>query len=637
MSYGGLPRDYQMPTVDPDKEDETPEIEVKVENILHYLLDYERDVNIEMALASNRILPGRLTSDTVIVGLLGEELNRLHFKADASISNDELDAFLDHDTLPEFNFKLDSFGIGLGVYADISDVSASLTFDTDTLSLHYLNGNIGSSGFSFSGKVVNLEALMNSDSGEMVGFDYKLTSPMMKAEDLLIYKSRFLLPESYRTEYLEDFHLEGSAYFPVEGIVYDSVDQDFGVDITDMGWHFRYYPMAIDSFRIRAQKEGDKLLIDNLEGNIGESNLKLSALIGNYADSSLENLYGNLELHSDLLDFDKLLNYQLPIELKESPLPDSAVSLASAVSSESPVSIVSASSASSVSATSATSAVSLASAVSSDSEEPQRLDQMEFPNFNLNLDIGELRFSGNSFYDIKGAFRSSIDKIFYIDSLDVSGESGGGVELSGAFILTDPLYKLSMQMQMKEFNINDLNFAMGTGEETYSLKENFAGIVTGSGQAEVFLTPDLEPDMDSTTVLLQVDVKEGELVNFAPLKAAGKFLNNRDLDYVRYSTSLIRISFADSIITVPLTIVESTVGQILIEGEQRLDNSYLYLARVPPWLVKDAAKSMFSKSEDDGKEDEIREMKMGNFVVLTIWSNGEESGVVLKDQREKYR
>ncbi|MCP4310341.1 MAG: hypothetical protein GY790_03680, partial [Bacteroidetes bacterium] len=446
------------------------EIEVKVENILHYLLDYERDVNIEMALASNRILPGRLTSDTVIVGLLGEELNRLHFKADASISNDELDAFLDHDTLPEFNFKLDSFGIGLGVYADISDVSASLTFDTDTLSLHYLNGNIGSSGFSFSGKVVNLEALMNSDSGEMVGFDYKLTSPMMKAEDLLIYKSRFLLPESYRTEYLEDFHLEGSAYFPVEGIVYDSVDQDFGVDITDMGWHFRYYPMAIDSFRIRAQKEGDKLLIDNLEGNIGESNLKLSALIGNYADSSLENLYGNLELHSDLLDFDKLLNYQLPIELKESPLPDSAVSLASAVSSESPVSIVSASSASSVSATSATSAVSLASAVSSDSEEPQRLDQMEFPNFNLNLDIGELRFSGNSLYDIKGAFRSSIDKIFYIDSLDVSGESGGGVELSGAFILTDPLYKLSMQMQMKEFNINDLNFAMGTGEETYSLK-----------------------------------------------------------------------------------------------------------------------------------------------------------------------
>ncbi|MCP4313147.1 MAG: hypothetical protein GY790_17955, partial [Bacteroidetes bacterium] len=266
-----------------------------------------------------------------------------------------------------------------------------------------------------------------------------------------------------------------------------------------------------------------------------------------------------------------------------------------------------------------------------------RLDQMEFPNFNLNLDIGELRFSGNSFYDIKGGFRSSIDKIFYIDSLDVSGESGGSVGLSGAFILTDPLYKFSMQMQMKEFNINDLNFAMGTGEETYSLNENFAGIVTGSGQAEVFLTPDLEPDMDSTTVLLQVDVKEGELVNFAPLKAAGKFLNNRDLDYVRYSTSLIRISFADSIITVPLTIVESTVGQILIEGEQRLDNSYLYLARVPPWLVKDAAKSMFSKSEDDGKEDEIREMKMGNFVVLTIWSNGEESGVVLKDQREKYR
>jgi hypothetical protein len=28
---------------------------------------------------------------------------------------------------------------------------------------------------------------------------------------------------------------------------------------------------------------------------------------------------------------------------------------------------------------------------------------------------------------------------------------------------------------------------------------------------------------------------------------------------------------------------------------------------------------------------------MGKFVVLTIWNKGGKSGVVLKDQREKYR
>jgi len=576
------------------------DIEVKIENILGYILDYDNDVNIQMALDSDRILPGRITHDSVINALLGKELNGLHFIAEATISNEELDAFIDHDTLPEFNLSLDSFGIELPVYADISDMSASMTFDTDTLTLHHLRGTIGSSGFAFSGKAVNLEGLMNKDSGEIVSLEYSLSSPMMRAEDLLIYKSGFLLPETYMTEHLENFRLEGSASFPVEGLVYDSIDMDFGVDITELGWHFRYYPMALRQFRVQARKDGDVLFIDKLEGSIGESNLKLIASIGNYADSSLENMYGNLELQSDLLDFNLLLDYQLPgIDSSEVTASSRADSLEVA--------------------------------------ELPRLDQMEFPNFDINLDIDELRFSGNSLYDVKGAFRLSTRKIFHIDELEISGMSGGHVGLNGEVIVSGPMYRVSTQMELDSFNIRDLDFEMGTGEETYSLKENFAGIVTGSGQAEIYLNSQLEPDLDSSTMVFQMDVKEGELVNFAPLKAAGKVMDNKDLDYVRYSTSLIRMSLADSLITIPLTNVESTMGQILIEGEQGLNNDYLYLLRVPPWLVKDVTKSVFARSKDDGKEDEIRKMKMGNFVVLTLWKRGEDSGAVRGDQREKYR
>ena len=635
------------------------ELEVKVENLLHYLLSYDKDVQVELALSSDRIFPERLTRDSIISGLLGKELKGLHFKAEASVSSEELDAFMDSDTLPEFNFTLDSFGIDLPVYASISNMNASLTFDIDTLSLHYLNGNIGSSPFSFSGKLVNLEAMMNSDSGEFISLDYQLSSPKMKAEDLLRYKSVFLLPEIYQTEYMEDFRMEGSALFPVEGLLYDSIDMDFNVDIADLGWQFRYYPNAIRQFSLKARKKGADLFIDNLEGNVGESNLKMSGLIGNYADSSLENLYGNLVLQSDLLDFDRLLDYHLPAiesastlsSFKDLPISGDSADSSRKAGAQAPVGLSaslvssisqgsSASKGSSISKVSSAEAMSLEASLNAevaDSSELPRLDQMEYPNFNLRLDIGELRFSGNSLYDIRGSFRSSSEKIIYIDSLDVSGESGGSLGLMGELNVSGPLYRFSAQMELNRFNIKDLDFQLPTGEETYSLKENFAGIVTGSGKADIYLNARMEPDFDSTTAQIQVDVKEGELINFAPLAAAGKFMNNKDLNYVRYSTSLIRISLADSMITIPLTVVESTIGQMLIEGEQGLDDSYLYLARVPPWLVKDAAKSMLSKAEDDDKEDEIRKMKMGKFVVLTIWNKGGKSGVVLKDQREKYR
>lgn len=573
------------------------ELDLKTENVLPYILDFDRDVEVGIVLGSDRILPGNLSGDTLLTSLLGDELKGLHFKAAAGISREELDAFLEGDTLPEFTFTLDSFGIELPVYADISKMSASLTFDTDTLSLHYLKGMIGESEFSFSGRMVNLEALMSGDSGEMLDFDYRLSSPRMRAEDLFRYREGFLLPETYRTEYLEDFHMAGSARFPVESIIYDSVELDFGVELNDMAWQFRYYPMAIDLFRVRMQKKGDELHIHNLEGRIGESNLKLSALIGNYADSTLENLYGNMTVQSDLLDFNQLLNYQLPDEVKEQSVDDSL-----------------------------------------EAREPPRLNEMDFPDFTFNMDVAELRYGENTLFGLQGSLRSSTQKVLFLDQLLVSGESGGSFLFNGQFNVSNEMaYSLSADMEINDMNIRDLSFKMQSGDEVYTLKDNFAGVVSGSGMAEVYFRPDLKLEMDQTTAMFQVELRDGALINFKALEAAGKYMNNKNLDHVRFNALKNNFTLMDSKITIPLMSVESSVGLILIEGEQALDNSYLYLLRIPPWLVMDAAKSALSRAEDDGKEDEIKQMKMGNFVMMTIWNDGVESGVEKGDHREKYR
>ena len=83
--------------------------------------------------------------------------------------------------------------------------------------------------------------------------------------------------------------------------------------------------------------------------------------------------------------------------------------------------------------------------------------------------------------------------------------------------------------------------------------------------------------------------------------------------------------------------VESTVGQMLIEGEQRLDNSFLYLLRLPTWMVKGAAKSRLSSAEDEQEAEQIYEMKMGTFMKMTVWGEGEKSEVKLGDKRDKYQ
>lgn len=573
------------------------EVELKVENLVHYLLDFERDVNATFSIDSEVIYPGRIFQDTLISGLLGEELKGLHFGIGASIRKEELDDYLQKDSIPEIDLSLDSFGIKLPYYADISDLNAALTFGPDTISLQYLEGTVGSSPFSFSGQLVNYEALISQDSGGILGFRYSLASRLMRAEDLFSYRGGFLLPEIYQTEYLENFHLTGSLQLPVEGLFSDSADLDFGMNLDDVGWRFRYYPLAFRNFNIRARKEGNELFIEEFNGEIGESNFRMNAMVGNYSDSLREDLYGNMVLESDLLDFNELLNYQLPEEIKKLSLTDTT-----------------------------------------EVREPPALDQIDYPDFTFHVNIGELRFGGNKIYGMKGKLRSTSNKIFYFDRLETSGESGGSIVMDGQFNVANPwFYNLSTDLELRDVHLSDLDFEMQTGEETYRLKENFNGVVSGNGLAEIFFTPDLKLDMPSTTAVFNLQVSDGALLNFTPLEAAGKYLDNKDLNNVRFSTLRNSFTLVDSRIIIPLMIVESTIGQLLIEGEQGLDQSYLYLLRVPNWLVKEAAISRLTGAKDDEVEDEIHTMKMGKFMMLTPWSDGVESKVRLGDKRDKYQ
>ncbi|MCK5137584.1 MAG: hypothetical protein KAR19_17495 [Bacteroidales bacterium] len=571
----------------------------KIENLLHYLLDYECDVNAEISIASEVLYPATLIRDTSVARMLGEELRGLNFSAGAIIAKNDLDAFLQNGSIPEVQLSLDSFEIELPVYADISNMNAFLTFSSDTLALHHLNGMIGESGFSFSGLVANFGTLKGQDSGAVVNIEYDLSSDLMRAEDFFTFNDDFMLPETYQTEYLEDFRLSGTLEVPVSGLMIDSSSLDFSLNIVDLGWNFRYYPLTFDQFLVKIRREGNKLFIDDFSGKIGESNLKMSATLENFTDSLIENIYGSLVLESDLLDFNELLNYQLPEELRDTAGVDST-----------------------------------------GVREPPRLDQINYPEFSFEVDIEELRYGEYNIYGLNGRLRASKDKIFYLDRLVTSGKSAGQIEFNGQFNVSNPLfYTFSAELDMEDMNINDLDFEMQSGEETYTLKENFAGLVSANGLAEIFITPDLKVDMSSTTAVFNVGIVDGALINFAPLQAAGKYLDNKDLNHVKFATfrNSFPLTLMDSRIIIPLTIVESTIGQLLIEGEQGLDNSYLYLLRVPTWLVKGAVKSVLTNAGDEEEEDQIHEMKMGKFLMMTAWSDGEESEVKLKDRREDYQ
>jgi len=575
------------------------ELGARTENLLLYFLGFDGDVRADLSVVSEVIDPASFIRDTSITGLLGDEWKGLQLGASVTIENQDLDAFTKEKAIPRMQIKLDSFGVELPVYAKISNVNAALTFGPDTVAIHHLDGNVGENEFKFSGLIANYDALNGKDSSAVLGVEYQLSSDLMMAEEFLTFKDTFILPETYRTEYLKDFRLAGSLEVPVAGIIDDSASLDFDLKIIDLGWNFRYYPLPFNEFQAQIRREGDHLFINDFQGMVGESNLKMNATVGNFTDTLIENMYGSLVLESDLLDLDNLLNYQMPEDLKVPTVVDTT-----------------------------------------DKNEPSRLDQIEYPQFDFALDVGELRIGEYKIFDLNGKLRTTRDKVLYLDNLATSVEGEGKMAINGQLNVSNPsFYTFSTEFDLENIDINDLDFEMQSGEETYTLKENFKGLISANGLGEIFITPDLKFDLANTTITFNVKVVDGELIEFTPLQAAAKYMDNKDLNHVKFATlqNSSPLTLVDSRVIIPLTIVESTIGQMLIEGEQRLDNSYLYLLRLPTTLVRGAARSRLTSAGDDQEEDQIQEMKRGNFMKLTVWGDGEVSEVKLNDKREKYQ
>ena len=574
----------------------------RFEQVIPYFMGFDNDLKVSLALASEELHPGSFLRDSVMTAGLGENWKGVHLKIETAIAAAELRKFLEYDSIPRITVSLDSFGVILPVYAEIADLSASVSIQKDTLALHNLNCTIGDSQIGFSGRVINYESLMKKDSGVMTQIDYSLKSDLLYASDLLTVNSNFLLPEEFEQEHIENLSIQGSLELPAAELETEGLPQRFSLTIQELVAAYSGYPLPVDQFQTSIRRDQNRLYVDQLSGKVGNSNLTLNAMIDNFTDTVLSKMNGYIVLQSDLLDLNELMQFPLPVATADTTAGD-------------------------------TTGTGLA---------PQ-LSQFDYPDLDLTLDVRELRYDEYKLVGIEGKLRASKEKIFYFDSLFAALDRGGSAEFSGQLNVASPLeYALITNFNVVDIDLNEFDFEMKSGDETYSFKENFRGVVSADGMAEVYLTPELSLDLPTSTAVFNMKLVNGELINFTPLQAAAKYFDNKDLNHVRFATlqnSFYPITLADSKIIVPLTIIESTIGQMLLEGEQGLDGSYLYLMRLPAWLVRGAARSRLSAAGDDQEEDQIQVRRSGDYTVVnvTVWSDGVNSEVKPGDRRDRYR
>jgi hypothetical protein len=572
-----------------------------IDQLLPYFMGYNGDVNAMLIAGAEEIYPERITGDT----LFPEPIRDLAFRMELKTTGSAIDVAMKEEKVPEAELAIHDLQIRLPGYSTISSVNVNLRLEKEKIYISQLSAIIGESDFSFSGEVENYNAYMENDSSALLRFVFNLGSDKLLAKDLFTFNDQFeILPVAFSEEQITDLLFKGKIEVTVGDLMTDSIIPNFIYVCEELHWDLKNYDQSFRDFEMDIVFRDSLLTVNKLSGLIGESNFKVRASISNLFDTT-GIITGSIDLKSGLLDMDQLMSYALLGNSFTHTLESSETDNVNQPSSG--------------------------------------LSGFDFPDLELKLDLAEVRYDGYNLRSVNGKIDLKPYKIVYFEKFGLQSETGGSMVLDGQFNVSDPnQYMLSAKFDVDTVNMSDFNLQFAMGDSIYSLEDNFNGILSTDGIAELFINPDFSIDLDNSTTMFNVILTNGRVKNFAPLHEIGKYTGNKDLDNVKFGELRNGRSFSlvGGVINVPLMSIESTLGLILIEGEQGLGGDFLYLARVPTKLIRGTARNLLSgqQRKDPDEEEEIQQMEAQKFAVLTVFSDGkEEVEVKMGDKRDQYR
>ena len=190
---------------------------------------------------------------------------------------------------------------------------------------------------------------------------------------------------------------------------------------------------------------------------------------------------------------------------------------------------------------------------------------------NINSDL--IRHKLFTAGDLKINGRMISDK-FIIDNIDFKAFSGN-INGSGYVVLSDKQNEFVIDLIAKQININQLFREMENFNQTLVTNKNIKGIADIDLQARGSTTKDWKLIKPSIKATANVNIKNGELINFEPLIGLNKFIK-RDFSYIKFGELKNTFYLSDQIIEIPQMYILSNVINIKVSGSHTLDNEIDY-------------------------------------------------------------
>jgi hypothetical protein len=525
------------------------------------------------ARSKKMVMKELLAFDTAISGKAKEEIYGFNIGLSLETSVTEL---LAPKPLPKGKFKVEKLYAGFKHYPHaFHDFGAELTINDTALLLRNFGGMIDSSDLRFSGRVINYQLWFDNVKKGKTQIAFDLKSQRLAMRDLLGRYSREYVPKDYHHEVAAGIWLRAKA-----DLKYDTVFKFAKIKLANISGELKEHKIKVDSIQGNIMFGANKFIrIDTLKGKIGRSDFDLSMRLFVGKDTMLRKKENYLEFKSRFLDLDELSNYQLTAAQEEATV-----------------------------AANTTVSPAVTKTVVKDSTHASAFNIFSIPfiDFRATVDIGRVKYHRLWLKDITAKAHMQPDQHLFLDSLGM-GVAEGKIGMKGRFNGSDPKHiHFRSRIRIEDVNIEKMMLKLDYFGQDYVINKNIKGRLNGIISSQIQMHPDLTPIIENSEAKLDIDIRNGSLMNFAPMQAMASYFKDKNLNLIRFDTLKNVLSLKNGVLNIPTMNINSSLGFMEISGKQSLDMSMEYYMRIPLKMVTQVGfQSLFGRKREEVDPDQV--------------------------------
>lgn len=504
-------------------------------------------------------------------------------------------AITESPNLPLGEFYIDELYAKLKHYPHVlHDFHADVIIKEDNFKVVDFTGQIDESDFHFNGGIMNYDLWFQDKLNGNTTIDFQLNSNKLKLEDFLVYKGENFIPADYRHEELDQLKFHGNV----------ALHFNHGLQSTDLQLdHFtakmKVHPLRIDRLDGRFHLENEHLVVKEMDAKIGNSDLHLDMnyyLGDNQALKVRDNL---IHLKSHRLDVDQLVNYseQVPKAASSQPAPKV------------------------------------------DHDKGFSIYDIPFPEMEFSFQVADFKYHKYHITQLNTQFHTKSNHHVSFSKCNLHA-AGGEIDMTGYFSATDRKHiYLRPNLHIRNIHLDQLLLKFDNFGQDHVVAENLHGKLSGSLTGKIHMHADMTPKLDDSEIDLKVEVLNGRLENFAPMKSLADYFQDKNLTKIYFDSLQNTLKMRNGELLVPKMGINTSLGYLELSGKQDAQLNMEYFVSVPLKMVTDAGfKKLFKRKREEVSEDQVDEVQYKTdkmrFVTVKIVGNSDDFSVSLSKQKK---